>query len=168
MAEICEKGGLSIGKIEPETVIRLDKLLPPRWPRRNPVDLAGPSAAELSQVADLLWPLIEDKNLDIILLLVPVIMDTKALTSRVGIKPEQVKAYQEREERNIRLIKENIEKYQKPVALMWQGRGLNTDPSIGAKFRQGKILAFAGTRRTVRVLYQLYWYRRYLEKVAGK
>jgi acyl-CoA synthetase (NDP forming) len=168
MAEICEKGGLAIGKIEPETVSKLDNFLPPRWPRRNPVDLAGPSAAELSQVANLLWPLIEDKNIDIILLLVPIIMDKGLLTTRMGIKPEQVKAYQEKEERNIMLIREHIEKYQKPVALMWQGRGMNSDPSIGATFRKGKILAFAGARRTVRVLHHLVWYRQYLDKIARR
>jgi acyl-CoA synthetase (NDP forming) len=167
-AEICVKGGLAIGKITPETVAKLDKLLPPRWPRRNPVDLAGPSATELSQVADLLWPLIEDSNIDIVLLLVPVIMDKSLLVTRMGIKPEQVQAYREKEQRDIMLIREKIEKCQKPVALMWQGRGMNSDPTIGATFRKGKILAFAGVRRTVRVLHHLYWYRQYVEKVTGK
>src|SRR3989304_7144813 len=139
MAEICEKEGLTVGKLEPETISKLDNFLPPRWPRRNPVDLAGPSAAELSQIATLLWPLIEDKNLDIILLLVPIIMDKSLLISRMGLKPEQVQAYRENEERNIILIREHIEKYQKPVALMWQGGGMNSDPAIGAIFPKGKI-----------------------------
>jgi acyl-CoA synthetase (NDP forming) len=167
MAEICEKGGLAVGKIAPDTVKKLDNYLPPRWPRRNPVDLAGPSAAELSQVANLLWPLIEDKNIDIVLLLVPIIMEKSVLTSRMGLKPGQVQAYREKEQRDIMLIREKIEEYQKPVALMWQGRGMNSDPTIGAMFRKGKILAFAGARRTVRVLHHLYWYRQYVAKITG-
>ena len=132
--------------------MKLDKILPPRWPRRNPVDMAGPNAAELSQISNLLWPLMEDKNLDIILLLVPIIMDKRLLTGRMGLKPEQVQAYREKEERNIMLIRENIEKYQKPVALMWQGRGVNSDPSMASLLRKGKILAFANARRTARVI----------------
>ena len=100
-AEICEREGLAVGKLETETVLKLDKILPPRWPRRNPVDMAGPNAADLSQISNLLWPLMEDKNLDIILLLVPIIMDNYVLTGRMGLKPEQVKAYREQEERNI-------------------------------------------------------------------
>lgn len=168
MAEICEKEGLAVGKLEPSTVEKLDKILPSRWPRRNPVDMAGPSAAELSHVANLLWPLIEDKNLDIILLLVPLIMDKSLLTSRIGLKPEQVQAYREKEERNIMLTRENIERYQKPVALMWQGRGVNSDPTIASLLRKGKILTFSSARRTVRVLHHLAWYRQYLAATAGK
>jgi acetyltransferase len=167
-AEICEKEGLSIGQLEPATVKKLDKYLPARWPRSNPVDIAGPSAAELSEIARLLWPLIEDHNLDIILLLVPIVMDEGLLTSRMGVKPEQVQAYREKEEHNIMLIRENIEKYQKPVALMWQGRGINRDPVMASLLRKGKILAFSSARRTVRVLYHLAWYRQYLAATTGK
>jgi acetyltransferase len=167
-AEICEKEGLSIGQLEPATVKKLDKYLPARWPRRNPVDIAGPSAAELSEIARLLWPLIEDHNLDIILLLVPIVMDEGLLTSRMGVKPEQIQAYREKEEHNIMLIRENIEKYQKPVALMWQGRGINRDPVMASLLRKGKILAFSSARRTVRVLHHLAWYRQYLAATTGK
>jgi acyl-CoA synthetase (NDP forming) len=46
-AEICEREGLAVGKLEPATVEKLDKILPARWPRRNPVDMAGPTAADL-------------------------------------------------------------------------------------------------------------------------
>jgi acyl-CoA synthetase (NDP forming) len=167
-AEICEREGLAVGRLEPATVEKLDKILPPRWPRRNPVDMAGPTAADLSQISDLLWPLIEDKNLDNILLLVPIIMDTTVLTGRMGLKPEQVQAYREKEERDIMLIRQNIEKYQKPVALIWQGRGVNSDPSALTLLRKGKILAFSNTRRTARVISLLFRYRRYLDTLKGK
>lgn len=167
-AEIFEREGLAVGKLEPETVLKLDKILPPRWPRRNPVDMAGPNAADLSQISNLLWPLIEDKNLDIVLLLVPVIMDNSALTGRLGLKPEQVKAYKEQEERNIDLIRQKIEQYEKPVAMLWQGRGVNSDPSTLSLLRKGKILAFNNMRRTARVINLLYRYRLYLEATKGE
>jgi acyl-CoA synthetase (NDP forming) len=167
-SEICEREGLAVGRLQPETVLKLNKLLPPRWPHRNPVDMAGPNAADLSQISNLLWPMMEDNNLDLILLLVPLIVDNSVLTGRMGLKPEQVKAYRENEERNIGLIRENIEKYRKPVALIWQGRGVNSDPSISALLRKGKILAFSGIRRTARVLNFLYRYGQYLEATRGE
>jgi acyl-CoA synthetase (NDP forming) len=159
---------LAVGKLEPETVLKLDKILPPRWPRRNPVDMAGPNAADLSQISNLLWPLIEDKNLDIILLLVPVVMDNSVLTGRLGLKPEQIKAYKEQEERNIELIRQKIEQYEKPVAMLWQGRGVNSDPSTLSLLRKGKILAFNNMRGTARVINLLYRYRLYLEAMKGE
>jgi acyl-CoA synthetase (NDP forming) len=167
-AEICEREGLAVGKLEPATVEKLDKILPARWPRRNPVDMAGPTAADLGEISNLLWPLIEDKNLDIILLLVPIIMDKTVLTGRMGLKPEQIQAYREKEEKNIMLIRENIEKYQKPVALIWQGRGVNSDPSALILLRKGKILAFSNTRRTARVISHLFRYRRYLDAIKSE
>jgi acyl-CoA synthetase (NDP forming) len=167
-AEIFEREGLAVGKLEPETVEKLDKLLPPRWPRRNPVDMSGPTVADLSQISSLLWPLIEDKNLDIILLLVPVILDKSVLTGGMGLKPEQIQAYREKEEHNIMLIKENIEKYEKPVALISQGRGVNSDPSALSLLRKGKILAFSNTRRTARVISLLSRYRQYLEAIKDE
>jgi acyl-CoA synthetase (NDP forming) len=167
-AEICEREGLAVGKLEPATVEKLDKILPARWPRRNPVDMAGPTAADLGEISNLLWPLIEDKNLDIILLLVPIIMDKSVLTGRMGLKPEQIQAYREKEEHNIMLIRENIEKYEKPVALIWQGRGVNSDPSALTLLRKGKILAFSNTRRTARVISHLFRYRQYLEAIKGE
>ncbi len=162
-AEICEREGLAVGKLEPATVAKLDKFLPPRWPRRNPVDMAGPTAADLSEISNLLWPLMEDKNLDAIILLVPVVMDKAILTARMGLKPEQIQAYREREERNIVRIRETVEKQAKPIAVMWQGRGINTDPAVFTLLRKGKILAFASTRRTARVINHLYRYHRYLD-----
>lgn len=167
-AEICEREGLAVGKLEPATVEKLDKILPPRWPRRNPVDMAGPTAADLAQISNLLNPMLEDKNLDIILLLVPIIVDNAVLTGRMGLKPEQIQAYREKEQQNIRLIRENIEKFEKPVALIWQGRGVTSDVSAASKLREGKILAFSNTRRTARVINDLYRYRQYLEAVKGK
>ena len=167
-AEICEREGLAVGKLEPATVERLDKILPARWPRRNPVDMAGPTAADLAQISNLLMPLLEDKNLDIILLLVPIIVDNTVLTGRMGLKPEQIQAYREQEQKNIVMIRGKIEEYEKPVAGIWQGRGVNSDASSLVKLRDGKILAFGNTRRTARVISHLFRYRQYLDAARGE
>jgi acyl-CoA synthetase (NDP forming) len=166
-AEACEKEGLAIGKLEPATITRLDGLLSSRWPRRNPVDMAGPSATEISVVSSLLWVMIEDKNLDFIFLLAPLIMDKSLLAGRLGLNPEAVKAYREKEEKNIALIREKVVEYEKPVVMMWQWRGFS-DPEVTSLFRKGRFIVCYNARRAARVLRYLVWYRRYLDVAAGK
>ena len=166
-AEACEKEGLAIGKLEPSTITKLDGLLSSRWPRRNPVDMAGPSAAEISVVSSLLWAMMEDKNLDFIFLLAPIIMDKALLAGRLGLNPEAVKAYREKEEKNIMLIREKVEEYQKPVVLMWQLRGYS-DPETTSLFRKARFVVCANARRAASVLKYLVWYRQYLAVAAGK
>ena len=166
-AEACEKEGLAIGKLEPSTVTKLDGLLSSRWPRRNPVDMAGPSAAEMSVVTNLLSVMMEDKNLDFIFLLAPIIMDKSLLAGRLGLNPEGIKAYRAKEEKNIGLIREKVEQYEKPVVMMWQWRGFS-DPEVTTLFRKGKFIVCANARRAARVMHYLVWYRNYLDVVAGK
>ncbi|OGO19631.1 MAG: hypothetical protein A2Z15_06435 [Chloroflexi bacterium RBG_16_50_11] len=166
-AEACEKEGLAIGKLEESTITKLDGLLSSRWPRRNPVDMAGPSAAEISVVSSLLFAMMEDKNLDFILLLAPLIMDKSLLAGRLGLGPEAIKAYREKEAKNIALIREKVEAYEKPVVMMWQWRGFS-DPEITGLFRQGRFIVCSNARRAARVLRYLVWYRHYLDVIAGK
>ena len=109
-AEACEKEGLAIGKLKPATVKKLDGYLSSRWPRRNPVDMAGPSLAEFSIIGNLLLTLIEDNNLDFIFLLAPIVMDKPLLTSRIGLEEREIKAYREKEKENLKLLMEKIEK----------------------------------------------------------
>lgn len=166
-AEACEKEGLVIGTLEAATVKKLDNYLPSRWPRRNPVDMSGPSGAEFSVIANLLWALIEDRNMDVIFLLAPIVMDKRLLASRMGLGPEEIKAYRGREEKNIRLIREKVEKYGKPVIMMWQIRGMGNDPDITSLFRRERILVYANARRAARVMRHLVWYRQYLDATTG-
>jgi acetyltransferase len=167
-AEACEREALAIGTLQPSTITKLDKYLPSRWPRRNPVDMAGPSAAEFSVIADLLWALIEDENLDFIFLLAPIVMDRALLASRMGLSPEAIKAYREKEEKNMMLIREKVEKYQKPVVMMWQWRGSSNDPDVASLFRKAKIILCSNARRAARVMRHLVWYRQYLDATSGK
>ena len=166
-AESCEKEGLAIGTLKPATVKKLDKLLSSRWPRRNPVDMAGPSAAEFSLTAELLWPLIEDENMDIIFLLSPIAMDKSMLTSRMGVKAEEVTARVKRDEKNIKLVREKIEKYGKPVVLMWQWRGASNDSDMGRLLQRERMMVYSNARQAARVMHHLVWYRRYLEHVKA-
>jgi acetyltransferase len=166
-AELCEKEGLTIGKLKPATVKKLDSLLSSRWPRRNPVDMAGPSAAEFSLTAELLWPLMDDDNLDMIFLLSPIAMDRSMLTSRMGVKKEEVEARARRDEKNVRLVREKMEKYGKPVVLMWQWRGSSGSSDLGKLLQQERMIVYTNARQAARVMRHLVWYRRYLEHIKA-
>jgi len=166
-AESCEKEGLAIGTLEPATIKKLDKYLPSRWPRRNPIDMAGPSAAEFKVVAELLWPLIEDNNIDIVFLLAPIIMDKTMLVNRMGVKSEQVAAYQEKDENNLKLVRQKMEEYGKPVVLMWQWRGISSGSEMSTLFRRERMLVYPNARQAARVISLLAWYGRYLQHVEG-
>jgi acyl-CoA synthetase (NDP forming) len=166
--EIFEKEGLVLGKLQTETILKLDKLLPARWPRRNPVDMSGPNVSDMKQIAGLIWPLMEDDNLDIILLLAPIVADTYLLTWRMGLKPEQIQTYREKEAQDIQVIRQKIEELGKPLAMQWQGRGISNDPAVSEILRKGKISAFSGLRRAARVISLLYRYSRYLDAVKGE
>ena len=167
-AEACEKEGLAIGTLEPSTVKKLDGYLSSRWPRRNPVDMAGPSLAEFSMVGNLFLTLMEDNNLDFIFLLAPIIVERVILTSRIGLDEGEIKAYREKEKKNIKLLMEKVEKYRKPVVFMWQLRGTGDDPEITSLFRGSSILACPNARRAARTMRHLVWYRQYLDATAGR
>jgi hypothetical protein len=129
--------------------------------------MAGPSAAEISVVSNLLSVMMEDKNLDFILLMAPIIMNKSLLVGRLGLTPEGIKAYREKQSKNIEVIREKIETYVKPVVMMWQWRGFS-EPETTALFRRGKFIVCGNARRAARVMRYLVWYRRYLDVVAGK
>jgi acetyltransferase len=167
-AEACEREGLTIGTLQESTLQKLDKHLPARWPRRNPVDMAGPSGSDFAVVSDLLLAVMEDDNIDVALLIAPIITDRALLSRYMGLNEEQIKAYREKEQKNISSISEKAEKYGKPVFLMWQSRGFNIDPEVASFFRNAKIIVQSNARRAARVLRHLNWYRRYLEATRGK
>jgi acyl-CoA synthetase (NDP forming) len=167
-AEACEKEGLTIGTLEESTLQKLDKYLPPRWPRRNPVDMAGPSASEFATITELLLALLEDANIDAVLMLAPIVMDQTMLAGRMGFNAGQIKAYREKERKNLRVISEKAQKYGKPVFLMWQWRGMNTSPQTLRLLHREGIVAQSNARRAARVLCHLAWYRQYLARTTGK
>lgn len=164
-AESCEKEGLSIGTLEPSTIKKLDKFLPARWPGRNPIDMAGPSAAEFKIVAELLWPLLEDNNIDIVFLLAPVVMDRTMLVGRMGIKSDQVAAYQKKDKNNLKLIRQKMEALGKPVVLMWQWRGISDDSELSSIYHRERMLVYSNAHRAARVISLLAWYQRYLHRL---
>jgi len=87
------------------------------------------------------------------------------LTSRMGVKAEEVAERVKRDEKNIRLVREKIEQYGKPVILMWQWRGSSGDSDLGKLLQRERMMVYSNARQAARVMRHLVWYRRYLEHV---
>jgi acyl-CoA synthetase (NDP forming) len=166
-AEACEKEGLVIGKISEETIAKMDACLPARWSRRNPCDMAGVGLEDYPAIATSLWALLDDKNIDMVLLQAPVLASRDILTGRMGLGPEEIKAYREKEKDNIRLISRKVEETGKPVILLSQ-RMIKADSDLAVFFNQQKILVYAGARRAAKIMRFLTTYRKYLDRTAGK
>jgi acetate---CoA ligase (ADP-forming) len=166
-AEACEKEGLVIGKITPETVAKMDACLPARWSRRNPCDMAGIGANEYPAIATSLWALMDDPNIDIVLLQAPIVAMKEILEGRMGLKPDEIQAYREKEKENLRQISANVEKTGKPVIMMGQARSIRADSDLAAFFNKQKILLYPGARRAAKIMRYLTTYRKYLDRTAG-
>ena len=165
-AEVCEKEGLTISQLDSSTVTKLDTYLPSRWSRRNPVDMAGISASEYPVVANSLWALIEDRNVDAIFLQAPIVATKDQLLHRMGLNSDEIKAYREKEKENLRLLRQKMQESGKPVVLVGQIGGIKSDPEISSLFNTEKILAYSNARRAAKVMRHLAWYRQYLNMVT--
>ncbi|OGN88471.1 MAG: hypothetical protein A2Z74_03755, partial [Chloroflexi bacterium RBG_13_46_9] len=66
-SDACERLGLKVAPLSPETIEKLNKILPDRWPHANPVDTVATGFANVTY--DCIWPLMEDPNLDSLLII---------------------------------------------------------------------------------------------------
>jgi acetyltransferase len=162
-SEICEKEGLTIASLQPETLKKMSALLPPRWTPGNPVDLVGTRPTGGDTTSDnCLRLLLEDKNVDsVISLLPPMLMAPGAAD---GIGPEQRRAMQRENEKNQEMLHQQLQKYDKPLVYI---RRINIyyaqDPDKPAALPKVIIPEYGHPRRAARVLRYLAGYRRYLE-----
>ena len=147
---------------------KLDNHLPPRWSRRNPVDMGGISSSEFPVIAECLWAMMEDSNVDAVFLQAPIVVAREMLSGRMGLAPEEAGAYREKEKANLKLIRQKVEETGKPVVLLGQARFIQNDPEISATLRSEKILVYSSARRAARLMGRLAWYRQYLDATTGK
>ncbi len=64
-SDACGKVGLNVAPLQPETIEKLNKVLPERWPHGNPVDTVASGMVTFPCI----WPLIEDDNIDALMVI---------------------------------------------------------------------------------------------------
>jgi acyl-CoA synthetase (NDP forming) len=165
-AEACEKEGLEIPKLAPETIEKLNAQLPPRWSHANPVDMAGISMAENPVTFPSLFAMMDDRNIDAILLQAPIGANTDRLATM--FTKEEIKSYRKAEEESLDQLKLRVKRDQKPVFMVKPAVEFATDPEVASLFSREGIPVYPSPRRAARVLTQLAWYRRYLDSIGRK
>ena len=163
-AEDCEKEGLEIASLEPQTMKKLSAVLPPRWVPGNPVDLVGILPGSKDNSGDIcLEYLLEDKNVDAVISLQPPML----------LPPEHAGITKSKE---IRAMQQAIEKTQENLYRLMKQRGkplvyirrltLRAGYAANSDVPRLKLVIpeYSHPRRAARVLRFLAEYRRYLEQ----
>jgi len=168
-ADACARAGLELADLQPETIAKLDRILPPRWPRGNPVDMVG----ETNLTYPCLLPLIEDENVDAVFSLAVGFADAIRTIIMDYVKPElqdQVNTYIKLEEqKEIKALNKLIQRMDalgKPVFL-FPPSGIE-DFGTMRHLRENGILTYASIERGARVLAHLADYADYLRDLTAE
>ncbi len=157
-AESCEREGLKMATLQPETLAKLDAVLPPRWSHGNPIDMVGiKTMDEFPTIMTCLKALVEDSNVDSIMSLV---------TTR-NYAGDQFKEVQAKAEMALADLANKARQTGKPfVVIRRMGppppmAGPEPPPPPGL---DGRIPEYGHPRRAARVLGQLLRRRQYLDR----
>jgi acetyltransferase len=164
-AEDCEKEGLEIASLEPQTLKKMSAILPSRWTPGNPVDLVGVRPVGGDNVGSAcLQLLLEDRNVDgIISLLPPMVFPPGPM---VIISQAQILAIQKENEKDQEILYRQLKQHDKPLVYI---RRMNAyyahEPNKPDAPPKVTIPEYSHPRRAARVLRYLAEYHRYLESL---
>ncbi len=163
-AEVCEKEGLEITALQPQTLKKLSAILPSRWSPGNPVDLVGIRTPSGDNIGDeCIQLLLEDKNVDGIISLLPPMVFLPRMMG--NISPEQMRAMRRENDRKQKILHRKLKEYDKPLVYI-QRMFVRSRPEPDEDEPKPDITIpeYTHPRRAARVLRYLAEYRRYLEK----
>ncbi|MFC1965962.1 acetate--CoA ligase family protein [Chloroflexota bacterium] len=163
-SDACERLGLDIVQLSPNTIERLNAILPDRWPHGNPVDTVAAGFVTYP----CLWPLIEDDNIDALLVVDAVgqsIRRSQAMSDNPSVIEQAKKVFRARREEELSGLDklfEYIDKYQKPVIISSYVTEEMKRSAMFKKLKDNGIMIYHTPERAVKVLAHLVEYRRYL------
>jgi acyl-CoA synthetase (NDP forming) len=164
-AEVCEKEGLEIAALTPETLQKMSTILPPRWPPGNPVDLVGTRPVGGENIADkCLQYLLEDANVDAVISLIPPMILPPGPPG--SVKPEQIRALLQESAKRQAAVYRMLQDHDKPLFYI---RRMNIAAAVTYQKDwpdappHGVIPEYTHPRRAAHVLRYLAAYRHYLE-----
>jgi acetate---CoA ligase (ADP-forming) len=162
-AETCEKEGLQIGALETPTLEKLNAILPPRWSHGNPVDLVGMKMMGGNNIVAACHSLLlADNHIDAVISLLPPMMPPPG--AGVSFSPDQIKAMQVENEKQLDILKQQVRQYNKPLYLIRRFLAQSaSETSLTSPLNGERIPEYPHQRRAARVLRHLAWYREYLE-----
>ncbi len=164
-SDACERMGLEVAQLSPETIERLNEVLPDRWPHANPVDTVG--FGDVTYPC--LWPLIEDDNLDSILVIggigqmgmwgrpdrrdrLSAIDQADSAPSFIEEAEQALKDREKKEEKELDKLFDYLARYKKPIAVFNHHASRMQDSPIFKKLKDNGIMMYSTLERAARVL----------------
>ncbi|MBE0415153.1 MAG: CoA-binding protein [Dehalococcoidia bacterium] len=172
--DACSRLGLEIATLSGSTLEKLDKILPERWPRQNPVDTVAAGFVTYP----CLWPMMEDENIDAILsvgsigmssvwritgslpISMPSFLRDQAMKMMDFIEADEIK--------NLDIAMEYMDKYQKPIIItsLITSYAMRRMP-VFQKLRENGLIMYPTPERSAKVLHHLCWYSEYLRHLES-
>ena len=166
-SDACERMGLKLASLSPQTIERLNAVLPPRWPHANPVDTVAAGFVTFP----CLWPLVEDNNFDAVLIISSIgmmRMTNPGFTNMPQSVREQMewamRMIEEQELSDLDKLVEYMDKYQKPIIISNQISDSMKNSRVFGKLMDNGIMMYPTPERAVKVLAHLVQYSRYLNE----
>jgi acyl-CoA synthetase (NDP forming) len=167
-ADDLRKEGLELPPLSPATMETLNSILSQRWSHGNPVDPAGDFLSY-----HLLWPMLEDENLDAIVMIGGVGM-ASSFAGWAGIPPSMKydanrlrKKFEESEMGNLEKTIKLMKKHKKPVLFTTMVWGAKKQGKVLGKLKQSYLEPYPTPEKAATVLAHLVRYGEYLG-VAGR
>jgi acetyltransferase len=179
-SDACERLGLKVAPLSRETIEKLNKVLPDRWPHSNPVDTVATGMSNVTY--DCIWPLMEDPNLDALLIIGGIGMST--MFPRFGAntikdllpKTENPAPFidfaqsifagvQTQELEGLDRLFELMDKYKKPVIISSHITEATRNSPVFQKLQKNGVMMYATPERAAAVAARLAEYSAYLNSL---
>jgi acyl-CoA synthetase (NDP forming) len=180
-SDACERLGLRVAPLSPETIEKLNKVLPDRWPHANPVDTVASGFANVTY--DCIWPLMEDPNLDSLLiiggvgmsamfpqfgadLVNAVLPQADNPNSLIDFAQQMFAATARQETEGLDKLFASMDKYKKPVILATPLNETIRKSEVFKKLQKNGVMLYGTPERAATVIAKLVEYSQYLESVG--
>lgn len=180
-SDACGQVGLNVGPLLPETIEKLNKVLPDRWPHGNPVDTVASGMVTFP----CMWPLIEDDTIDALMVIGGLggmmmrprqwMMDTS------GYPPDQRSQMEEAIQTQLKMMEmmekqqmqhadtiiEYMEKYKKPIISVAQVSDELKEMDFYKRLIAAGVIFSPTPERAAKMLAHLVAYSQYVQGTSG-
>jgi len=174
MADYAEAAGLELAQLDQSTIEKLNKILPPYWPHRNPVDLVA--SWEFSTYPKVIRALLEDPNIDAVIARPPLgfslMMENEDVQqfvkenpiTTIGMPKDLIRGFDLSMVRDIGRV---VKRSSKPVILplgFYTAEAPTQYDLLREILKRGILIAPSG-QAAAKILKNLYNYHKYQEKI---
>ncbi|MBI4767617.1 MAG: CoA-binding protein [Deltaproteobacteria bacterium] len=178
VSDACERLGLKVAPLSRETIEKLNKILPDRWPHANPVDTVA--TGFVNATYDCIRPMMEDPNLDALLViggigisalfprfgadhLKAVLRQADNPNSLLDFAQQMFSSMEKQEIEGLDKLFEAMEKYKKPVIISTPINETIRRSQVFQKLQKNGVMMYATPERAATVVAKLVEYHQYLK-----